>query len=61
MQGSFFTFQSAVDLMAADKIDFANLDIRSFSLTNILDVFENQIQRKSMKTVIDLNLWNSMM
>lgn len=57
--GSFlnpFTFQSAVDLVTTEKIQFDDIDIKTFPLNRIHDAFENQIQRKSMKTVIDLNL-----
>ncbi|MBN2602273.1 MAG: zinc-dependent alcohol dehydrogenase family protein [Candidatus Marinimicrobia bacterium] len=57
--GSFlnpFTFQTAVDLITAQKIRLADIDVKTFSLDRIQEAFENQIQRKSMKTVIDLNL-----
>ncbi len=57
--GSFlnpFTFQTAVDLITAQKIQISDIDVKTFSLNRIHEAFENQIQRKSMKTVIDLNL-----
>ncbi|MFH1252290.1 MAG: zinc-dependent alcohol dehydrogenase family protein [bacterium] len=57
--GSFlnpFTFQTAVDLVTADKIRLDDIEIKTFPLNRIHDAFENQIQQKSMKTVIDLNL-----
>ena len=55
--GSFlnpFTFKTAVDLFATGRIDFEDIDIRSFRLNGISDAFENQRQHKSLKTVIDL-------
>jgi len=57
--GSFlnpFTFQKAVDLVTENKIRLDDIDIKTFPLNRIHDAFKNQIQRKSMKTVIDLNL-----
>jgi threonine dehydrogenase-like Zn-dependent dehydrogenase len=57
--GSFlnpFTFQTAMELLIKGKIDLGDVDIKPFSLMEIHGAFENQIQRKSMKTVIDLAL-----
>lgn len=57
--GSFlnpFTFQAAVDLVAQLKINLNFIDIRAFALSEIVSAFENQIQRKNLKTVIDLTL-----
>ena len=57
--GSFlnpFTFQAAVDLIIAGKVRLDNIEIKTFPLNRIHEAFENQIQQKSMKTVIDLNI-----
>ncbi len=57
--GSFlnpFTFQAAVDLVTQLKINLNNVDIRAFALPEIVSAFENQVQRKSLKTVIDFSL-----
>ncbi|MCK4716555.1 MAG: zinc-binding dehydrogenase, partial [Candidatus Marinimicrobia bacterium] len=51
-----FTFETAVDLVTSGKINFDDLDIRAFPLNVIQEAFKNQIQQKSLKTVIDLSL-----
>ncbi|MBU4444589.1 MAG: zinc-dependent alcohol dehydrogenase family protein [Candidatus Marinimicrobia bacterium] len=59
IRGSFlnpFTFKTAVELVASGKINFDDLDIRAFPLNVIQEAFKNQIQQKSLKTVIDLSL-----
>ncbi|MBC8491298.1 MAG: zinc-dependent alcohol dehydrogenase family protein [Candidatus Marinimicrobia bacterium] len=59
IRGSFlnpFTFKTAVDLVASGKINFDDLSIRAFPLNVIQEAFKNQIQQKSLKTVIDLSL-----
>jgi len=59
IRGSFlnpFTFKTAVELVVSGKINFDDLDIRTFPLNVIQEAFKNQIQQKSLKTVIDLSL-----
>ncbi len=55
IKGSFlnpFTFQDAVQLMISKKLRFDGLDIGYFSLQEIEKAFENQRQKKNLKTVI---------
>lgn len=57
--GSFlnpFSFQAAVDLVTQLKIKLNDVDIRAFALSEIVSAFDNQVQRKSLKTVVDLTL-----
>jgi 2-desacetyl-2-hydroxyethyl bacteriochlorophyllide A dehydrogenase len=57
--GSFlnpFTFKTAVELITHAKIVVDDVDIKAFPLREIRQAFENQIQRLSLKTVIDLTL-----
>lgn len=57
--GSFlnpFTFQEAVDLIMQSKINLIDVDIKAFALSEIQAAFEDQVQRKNLKTVIDLTL-----
>ncbi|RKY57468.1 MAG: alcohol dehydrogenase [Candidatus Neomarinimicrobiota bacterium] len=51
-----FTFQTAVGLLTNGKIDFGDVEIKAFPLDEIQEAFNNQIQRRSLKTVIDLRL-----
>jgi len=59
IKGSFlnpFTLKTAVDLVTCGKIKLDDLDIHAFPLNVIQEAFKNQIQQKSLKTVIDLSL-----
>lgn len=55
IKGSFlnpFTFQDAVQLMISKKLRFDGLEIGCFSLQEIEKAFENQRQKKNLKTII---------
>ncbi len=57
IKGSFinpYTFAPSVELMNSKRIDFDDIDIKSFSLNRIFEAFDNHVKRRSLKTIVEL-------